>query len=110
MIAHTDDGSRCPGNVAARDELAAMIALDARLEDWAIPGPPTQPEGDPMSTDLHGMGGRTMSAGEAALRAKMRALYKVLLRSHDPHVCNAGQLISDVLTGELDPRSDEVRL
>lgn len=51
-----------------------------------------------------------MSAGEAALRAKMRALYKVLLRSHDPHVNNAGQLISDVLTGELDPRSDEVRL
>lgn len=48
--------------------------------------------------------------GEAELRAKFKALYRVLLLSHNPDVNNAGQLISDVLTGELDPRQDEVRL
>jgi hypothetical protein len=48
-----------------------------------------------------------MSAGEAALRARMRKLSQVLLHQDQP---NAGQLISDVLTGELDPREDEVRL
>jgi hypothetical protein len=61
-------------------------------------------------TDLHGLAGRTMSAGEAALRAKMRALSNVLLRVDDPKLNNAGQLISDVLTGEYDPRQDEVEL
>lgn len=60
--------------------------------------------------DLHSLSGRTMSAGEAALRAKMRALSNLLIRSDHPHAANAGQLISDVLTGELDPRQDEVRL
>lgn len=61
-------------------------------------------------TDLHGLAGRTMSAGEAALRAKMRALSNVLLRSPNLDVNNTGQLVSDVLTGELDPRRDEVEL
>lgn len=44
VIAHTDDGSRCPGDVAARDQMAAMMALDARLDDWAIPDPTTPAE------------------------------------------------------------------
>lgn len=61
-------------------------------------------------TDPHSQAGRTMSAGEAALRAKLKALSRILLVAHSPDVNNAGQLISDVLTGELDPRSDEVRL
>ena len=61
-------------------------------------------------TDLHGLSGRTMSAGEAALRAKMRALSNLLLRSDHAHAANAGQLISDVLTGECDPLHGEVRL
>jgi hypothetical protein len=61
-------------------------------------------------TDLHGLAGRTMSAGEAALRAKMRALSNLLLRADDPKLNNAGQLVSDVLTGEYDPRQDEVEL
>jgi hypothetical protein len=63
-----------------------------------------------MTADLHGLAGRTMSAGEAGLRAKMRALSRILLLSDSPDVNNAGQLISDVLTGELDPRQDEVQL
>jgi hypothetical protein len=59
--------------------------------------------------------GRTMSAGELALRAKLRALSNLLLRvpTTGPGAAaygNAGQLLSDVLTGELDPRRDEVQL
>jgi len=61
-------------------------------------------------TDLHGFSGRTMSAGEAALRAKMRSLSNILLGPDNPSLNNAGQLISDVLTGELDPRQDQVEL
>lgn len=61
-------------------------------------------------TDLHGLAGRTMSAGEATLRAKMRALSNLLLHVDDPKLNNVGQLVSDVLTGECDPRQDKVEL
>jgi hypothetical protein len=60
--------------------------------------------------DLQGLAGRTMSAGEAALRAKMSSVSNRLLRTDNPDVNNAGQLISDVLTGELDPRQNAVEL
>ena len=51
----------------------------------------------------------------AELRAKMKVLSNVMLRVHHANPAayvygNAGQLISDVLTGELDPRTEEVRL
>ncbi len=61
-------------------------------------------------SDLHSLAGRTMSAGEAALRAKMKSLSRILLNAPNPDVNNAGQLIHDVLTGEFDPRQDEVEL
>ena len=63
-----------------------------------------------MTTDVHGTAGRTMSAGEAALRRKIRDLSDAMLRQDNSHVANAGQLISDVLTDELDPQRDGVRL
>lgn len=53
-------------------------------------------------------------AAEVALRAKLRALSNVLLHLPDSDQArvygNVGQLISDVLTGELDPRIEEVVL
>jgi hypothetical protein len=56
-------------------------------------------------SDVHGEAGRTMSAGEATLRQKMKALANQLLHDDDPNVNNAGQMVWDVLTGELDPRA-----
>jgi hypothetical protein len=61
-------------------------------------------------TDIHGLAGRTPSAGEAELRKKLWELSKMLRLSDHPHARNAGQLIDDVLTGRCDPLAGEARL
>jgi len=65
---------------------------------------------DPSAPDFNDLWRAALADGEAALRSKMKALSNMLLRSDHAHAANAGQLITDVLTGELDPLSGEARL